>query len=329
MIFLIILVLTTACELDKGQPREVGHYKGLDVILQPGVPQQALSYDGDDLLAMLRESKNGIISRSLSTGEDETILTLEQLEHETATVLRPYPDFMLIMEGDETQRENQMRIIRSDFPGLTDEQIGEQIETIIEIYEQQAGYEVATHLSDLSDSEVARGMHTYFGEKMNTQELRLFLRHLPRIFGVKRARNHAESYSSEWGDANGLLGGNDKEDALRHGLLNVFLAKETYGYKSTQLWWAEAVANAHEYGSDNYSSSNKANQMDLHNNLIGRDVYSQQAVEKGWWIFKRVTSPTHDQLFQVLVDKLAGAYKFTEISELQGHRNQLVYFAGP
>ncbi|MFY0629214.1 MAG: hypothetical protein JXR05_02465 [Flavobacteriaceae bacterium] len=110
-----------------------------------------------------------------------------------------------------------------------------------------------------------------------------------------------------------IHGGLNKANAFRHALWNVFIAIECSKFSKNVeavLKWAKDFTDWHEEFSPN---EELARVMDLHNNLIGRELY-RKAVnrDKNHWI-------------TLMKEELVNAVLIASVDAVDKYPNQLVY----
>lgn len=106
--------------------------------------------------------------------------------------------------------------------------------------------------------------------------------------------------------------GDNKANAYRHAFWNYLLCEKcttVTNSKETALAWAEKITDLHEKLSPN---SEIARNMDLHNNLIGRNLFLEAQVSEV-------------NIQQTLEQMLKNAKKITEVQEIKKAGNKLVY----
>lgn len=111
----------------------------------------------------------------------------------------------------------------------------------------------------------------------------------------------------------GIHGKQNKANAFRHALWNVFIAKECSRFSKNLeaiLKWTKDFTDWHEEFSPNEELPRF---MDLHNNNVGREVYKEM----------KTKSKTEFVVF--LKDQLKGAVKINTITAIEKDSMQLVY----
>ena len=87
--------------------------------MKEGVPEDALELSLDDYKVLINTSMPDLQSRSI-TGEVEYTISLDDLAAEVI-IIREKNEYPLL--GDVAKMEEDLEIIRNDFPELTDEEI--------------------------------------------------------------------------------------------------------------------------------------------------------------------------------------------------------------
>lgn len=152
-----------------------------------------------------------------------------------------------------------------------------------------------------------RGPRLSFQQLANTtpEERWLILFHIPSAITTAGAADDALRMAQN--AFPGTTPHNNKADAFRHALWNIYMSKRV----SPQ--WAEQYGNAHESAPDN-PPNEKA--MDLHNNAIGRRIYGQYSA--------------HEEL-PLLVDliRYQNQYPYVQFSQPSeiGNTDSLVYLS--
>ena len=102
-----------------------------------------------------------------------------------------------------------------------------------------------------------------------------------------------------------------KANAFRHAIWNVLLAKIAHkNDDASAIQWADNVTTLHEKLAPNAPLETA---MDLHNNKIGRQLFSE------------VKSLSEDEMIQYLKDKTEDAKQISKPQDVEMHLNDLVY----
>jgi hypothetical protein len=110
-----------------------------------------------------------------------------------------------------------------------------------------------------------------------------------------------------------IHGAHNKANAFRHALWNVFIAIECSKFSKdidAVLKWTKDFTDWHEEFSPNEELP-KA--MDLHNNLIGRELY------------KEIVGRDKNQWIVSIKEELVNSVQITSVDNLEKYPNQLVY----
>ncbi len=273
-------------------------------------------FDGVSLadIGLTMEGRSAVLSTELSrrTGRNvsdtDVILSMEEmvgiLEAEMSDVMIPE-----LMEPNE----EDLITINADFPGLTQDEIAENIDIIAQIYQDQVSALAVNSILDDSRimAEVSRNSYndgiTVFGQDLTWAEVCVILRYPFSALGLKKQSKKAFDLTAGYmGTRSGV---NNKVDAFRHAIWNVVMAKEGWGKKSAKMAWARDFATAHEKGA-NYRS--KDSEMDLHNNAVGLSYYDRHSSRTYrrflWWRWEcGVNEPSYSQAGAYLRDKANSA----------------------
>ncbi|GGF23466.1 DUF6973 domain-containing protein [Echinicola rosea] len=184
-------------------------------------------------------------------------------------------------------------IIRAQFPGLTDEDIDKNLETIDAYYEQNMKYDIIQALMEkekTSASSNASGYSGYAGTELCEKEFWIVFDRPRAASSVKDATNRAFEMTDELYPKPHHQ---NRADAFRHGVWSVLIAKY-YGTKKDDI--NKGVNLAKEFG-DAHEQCNKEEdgapdydlEMDYRNNWVGREHFANTAYYKkvGKWPFKR------------------------------------------
>jgi len=110
-----------------------------------------------------------------------------------------------------------------------------------------------------------------------------------------------------------IHGKHNKANAFRHSLWNILIAKKCARFSKNQevvLQWTKEITDWHEEFAPN-KEIEKA--MDLHNNLIGRNLYPR--------IFEKESS----EITSFMIQQLEQAILIKDVSEIENNLQQLVY----
>lgn len=326
-LFLSLLMVLSVCflgcstditqEFNKG--REVIEIQGLKVVLKEGVPPRALDYTLDDYKLLITTKTRAISSIDSSFSN----LSLEKLSEYIVVVdsTNNYPDFSAMSDAEKNKT---ITIIKSDFPELNEEDINKNIDTIIEIYEQQQRYELFNLLESESNSRAILDSF-YDSYNLTSEEFWLLFWNATKILGTKKATEQATSYQQNKFPT--MSGYNTYSDAFRHSLWNALICIHVGGTKTARLNWAEKFTTLHETSSDSYDINSLETNMDLHNNEIGRSWYDKNSTQTNNWIFYSVTSPSEEQAVNAMYTLAKNSVYSTSLVTIKNSLNKLVHIA--
>lgn len=276
------------------------------VRLLDGVSQSDIGLTLEGRGAVLSTELSRRVGRNVS--DTDVILSMEEmvgiLDAEISKVEIPE-----LMEPSEDDFVN----INADFPGLTQDEIAENIDVIAQIYQDQVAALAVNSILDDSRimSAVSRNSYndgiTVFGQDLTWAEVCVILRYPFSALGLKKQSEKAFDLTAGYmGTRSGV---NNKVDAFRHAIWNVVMAKEGWGKKSAKMAWARDFATAHEKGG-NYRS--KDSEMDLHNNAVGLLYYDRHSSRTYrrflWWQWEcGVNEPSYEQVGNYLKNKANSA----------------------
>jgi hypothetical protein len=204
------------------------------------------------------------------------------------------PDFPYNL--DDPMTENNFNMIRSDFPLLSDQQIVSQMETIEEYYtinldseyriKYDELYPIKTKPFPIGLLETQRSSSNYDWPKTKCalqasgyyemSNLNGIVRTLKALYALNKGTPYALDYSTQhYPELNtDDLRNDTKRDTYRHMMWNAMLANYyfTLSSKSRRLNFANDFTTAWEDCGTLNNDAQKA--MDLHNNQIGRDIWS-------------------------------------------------------
>ena len=318
---LILSMLFVGCNTgitpNNKQEREIVTSQGLKVILKEGIPSKVMDYTIDDYKSLIISKTRAIsnINPELSN------LSLDDLSHYINIVDKTnnYPDLSL---NCENEKEKTMSIIKADFPELTDSEIQENIDTIINIYEQQQRYELFNLLE--SDTNQRGILDTvYSNYSLTSEEFWCLFWNPTKIIGTKDATEIATSYQNN--KFPNMNGHNTYSDAFRHSLWNALICIHVGGTKSSRIEWAEKFTTLHETSSGSYDANGLETNMDLHNNMIGRNWYDKNATQSNYWIFYSVSSPSDELAANAIYNLAKNSVYCTNVSSIKSNSTKLVH----
>lgn len=220
----------------------------------------------------------------------------------------------------EAQAEANWRMIKNDFPTLSETQIEENIDLIDDYYSQNLDYvvleEIAKNEDELANkvatkqnkisknnnrqaNKVTGGKEECVAKKIISLKWGFARATYAMALASTRASTSAGNYYPDsYGDYYGYVGGggsNTRGDAYRHILWNALLADYYYtvSEKVKRVAFAKAVADANEECNEDNIADGEA--MDYHNNIIGRKIwYDNTSYRKTWfgWIYGLNTPST-------------------------------------
>lgn len=177
-------------------------------------------------------------------------------------------------ELNTQQEKRKWEMIQNDFIGISDEQIEENIELIDEYYKKNMNYEILLTTKEKKEELTANIARKTDYESENPLHITCVLNlsgTLANSLNIQYAGDDARGLADE--EYPSLGGGDDRRDAFRHMMWNVLLAKYYFTLSTsryTRTNFATRVTSAWETCGDN-EDDGKA--MDIHNNVIGRDIY--------------------------------------------------------
>ena len=323
LVVFAVLITFSSCQkgfIDTDVPKKVVTEKdGLKVILKESVPEDALELSLDDYKVLINTSMPDLQSRSI-TGEVEYTISLDDLAAEVI-IIREKNEYPLL--GDVAKMEEDLEIIRNDFPELTDEEIFVNIETIRSIYQQQERYNLYQALEDYEPETASRDVDYPGG--LNSEEFWLLFWNPWQIPGTATAATLAGTYTNQkypWPPYKQYL---DPADGFRHCIWNALIAKNVGGTKAERISWAKTFTDAHEHGSPPNPVYPLDNPMDYHNNNIGRVYYYAAATESWFLIWCTVVSPSDATLIADVSIKSLNSVLFTSTDQLEGLIYSLVH----
>lgn len=229
-------------------------FKGLNAKIPYDYPDEVFNLTYDDLRQIGLNSKYAKNTNlRLSSGSS--------LEEITENVKKRYPNF-------DTATPDEYKKF---FPELTTDQIIDNREIILQYIESLIGYESAISYSALGLGEQGENPSGRTSYETNSCEEWYYVRHarLDRG-GMETAMNQSFAKAG--------YGHNDRSDANRHAVWNVYLGKYAayrYGDVPTAMGVVMGLTQAHEC--DTPDSEELEKNMDLFNNLVGLQYYTQIA----------------------------------------------------
>lgn len=289
------------------------------VRLLDGVSQSDIGLTLEGRGAVLSIELSRRVGRNVS--DTDVILSMEEmvgiLDAEISKVEIPE-----LMEPSEDDFVN----INADFPGLTQDEIAENIDVIAQIYQDQVAALAVNSILDDSRimSAVSRNSYndgiTVFGQDLTWAEVCVILRYPFSALGLKKQSEKAFDLTAGYmGTRSGV---NNKVDAFRHAIWNVVMAKEGWGKKSAK-WLGLEILLLH---SGNYRS--KDSEMDLHNNAVGLLYYDRHSSRTYrrflWWRWESgVNEPSYEQVGNYLKNKANSATFVDEKQSLDAVKKRI------
>lgn len=280
-------------------------FNGLKVNHNYNAPLEALYYEKEDLQALyLSKLGGGLKSANIEELEYPSLEEIASVEEEN---LKQYPDF------DEMADED-IEWIKKDFPTLTEQEIAENIEAIADYYTKNLQYDLIIGLTANKNNLKSA---SYYGGASCSREFWFLSTKPTAATQIKKAKEDAEKYTSE---LYGVNKGGDKSDAFRHIIWNTLIGKY-YGGKKKSV--SKGVDMAREFTNIHEDCNRKANQpeydqeMDYHNNWIGRDYFQSIASIKKkkrrfWFTKKWLECPSNSTIKSAIKKKVDGAKKVSK-----------------
>lgn len=133
---------------------------------------------------------------------------------------------------------------------------------------------------------------------------------LPTAWATIQSIVYSENYFYE------AHGGRGIANAFRHAAWNLLIAKNASFYTNEQsaVEWAEFITDMHEECFPNEAFDN---QMDLHNNRVGREVFRE---------LRAKNMKTTREMMQFLKEKSKSGVGLTDEPEFANHPNEMVYY---
>lgn len=133
---------------------------------------------------------------------------------------------------------------------------------------------------------------------------------LPTAWATIQSILYSENYFYE------AHGGRGIANAFRHAAWNLLITKNASFYTNEQsaVEWAKFITDMHEECFPNEAFDN---QMDLHNNRVGREVFRE---------LRAKNMKTTKEMMQFLKEKSKSGVGLTDESEFAKHPNEMVYY---
>jgi hypothetical protein len=282
-------------------------FKGQRVRLPKNFPAEALTYTTADYASYFVSSEKGAKAAALVS------LSLAELNEVITPIRNKFPN-------SSSLDKDAIKQIKKDFPGISDEKIGQLSEIIDEYYDKLTSFEAGDILA--KKNKAKGGRLAYFGYNVSAAEVALLIAHPRNVEGTKRGADLAEAYEIERYGNNSQF---TKDDAFRHSLFGALVAKYG-GHHYGEVWkaahWGTDFTNAHEQGvPDGVDKS-----MDLHNNAVGIDYFRRVA----WrhrvnWLDYDVHAPDDNQFKNHLEPISRNAVQVSDPSQIPGDLNIMVF----
>ncbi len=256
---------------------------------------------------------------------------------------------------DSDFSENDMNMIRNDFPLLSDDQIASQMDVIEDYYSLNFENEYKLKYDELYSSPIKIKFDGLIHQRSNISILDGLclieeagygisnpIKFIKALYSLYKSEGVAETISlNEYGSS---MDANDtKRDAFRHMIWNAMLAQYyfTVTRKAPRINFAKAFTDVWEESSCRIqTNTDAAKNMDLHNNHIGRSVWNNQAnyAYSFFGIPFGLSTPTRQQLTVEFNTKISAARFInvttlgvpTTVSEINAtHSNIAVYIKRP
>lgn len=295
------------------------------MVLPEGTPKEVLNYTIDDYREMV-SSEIPVLAKRMSTGG--SVISMEELSEAIDKVEAEYPVFKDSLPEDVINR------IRADFPGVSDEELGENAEEIVKLYEALKTYDVFQELKEKAAiTGLSKSQAGDYPGGLSSEEFWLLMGNLKMVDGTEKASKEALAFAKEQfpGESDWLT----RADGFRHAIWNSLIAK----YTGEHHWtiedanaWAKKFTDAHEKGSATPSDP-RDNPMDYHNNAEGRSYFSSVAWRvkvKDYWFFGwhykwYVEAPETATIKSDVKSKTLQGTKFTDNSQLAGLKGRIVW----
>ncbi|MCF2446093.1 hypothetical protein L0657_19195 [Dyadobacter sp. CY345] len=230
-------------------------FRNLKAKIPVNYPEELLKYGPDDLQLIAAKGKG---SANMRTTEGNSFDEIAE------NVLEEYPSF------DEFKPEQYKKY----FPELSENEIQENSEDILDFMEKLMGYEVAISVSTLPEGRNLRVTSGNNPGEANSCEKWYYANHL-RLDkgGIEYAAGKALDYTTIYYGSN--ANDHTMANSFLHAVWNILLGKHA-AYRYGDVWKAreviEGLTDAHEC-----DSPDDEKQMDLHNNDVGLEYFNTYA----------------------------------------------------
>lgn len=214
--------------------------------------------------------------------------------------------------------EEDIAAINLDFPGLTEEEIVAELETIRRIYQDEVS---ALAFADILDNPAyqsvdstpdrkigySNGAFYYNDSQLTAYEIGAMLSHPFSAITLSKQREKAMQLTERYMGAKDRV--DDKSDAFRHSILSIVMAKDGWGLKGEKMAWSRDFTTAHEKG---VKYIGIPSEMDLHNNKVGLRYYDAKSSKRYtrilfWKIETGVSEPSYDTACSAMKSKAISA----------------------
>ena len=287
MMLLAATMLFTGCEHDTRVQQEIRPekqaemkevtYKNLSAQMPVAYPETLLEFSPGDLehIALIENLNSASNLRTVKGNTFDEIVE---------DVRKNYPDF-----DNATPEE-----YKPYFPKLSTEQIIENQDVVFQYVEKLMGYEVAISVAASRNERTESNMRVNY--ESNSCEEWYYAGHL-RLDkgGMKKAMDLSYAKAG--------YGTDDRSDANRHSVWNVYLGKYAayrYGSVNEAMAVVLGLTEAHECDTPQIEALNK--DMDLFNNLVGLQYFTQiaQKYKKNIFDYNVKVTKSDDEIINYL-----------------------------
>jgi len=166
--------------------------EGLMVILKPGITAKVMNYDDLYFTDSITEKVN---TRGINMHDASFSIEQIAILYNNAKTNGDYPD----VEKLRYKNATEIAKVKADFPELSEDEIFQNLDAIIKIYQKQIQYVVFQNLTD--NATLSKVMHSNstisrsgsYPGNLNSQEFWLIFFNLAYLDGTKRAKENSES----------------------------------------------------------------------------------------------------------------------------------------
>lgn len=297
-------------------------FNGLSVNLPSNYDECTLNLDIEALKSVYFNSKS---CNGLKSASDTIKITIEEMDAISNNVINNYPDTHNLTESDIAR-------IQLDFNGISEQQISDNIAIIDSFYTACIRYENVLALANYNP-DILKSSSDYMGYDVSKAEFWALVWHPRLIKGTRKATDKAIELTGQYFPNQDAW--RTKADAFRHALWNALIAKYI-GDKRNQISectdWAKKFTDKHEEGASKPSDMTKEDfefdqEMDYHNNKIGRDYFKSVAWRERpcWLCAKDVKAPSEKVIADAIFEKTNSAKKVSSKPEIGNYADFLVY----